>query len=479
MKNNVKFIFIGLVLLLLLGGFFIFLIIYATPYFYSKHPNVSHDSAEDSIEKIIYAVQDTITISNDSVITHRVTLTEPPQPKPSIEPTIENLGTFGDSAGFWNAIFSALAMIAVVITLYYQFHKDRRDEERIAIAQFQDQFFKMVSILSEIVSELRINQNNKPTFTYSIPDNVGYDMTEGNQSATSSSAMQLQAEQVKDITGRACFQYIYHEKSDGKNVGQHLANETRGDQDAIASEELYLSLRKIIGNHFDHYFRTIYRILKFIDDIDLGNCDKEKQTEVKDLCADLLRAQLSTFELALIYYNGLFPQFRNSSKKLYERYCIFNNLDPQILILPSEKNYYEYVCKNHANKEDYNPTIHYDFTAFTSPISPNSTSRFHTTTSRVLRYLWSRLKKLLPRKFRNEATSSTPDQVGTNNDVQTIFSIIKKSEGNILTSQKIQTLGHMSKTRMKVALKYLKANQYISRKTSKDGTIYKVLKNYP
>lgn len=479
MKNNGKFIVIGIVLLLLLGGFFIFLIIYATPYFYSKHPNVSHDSPESSIEKIIYSVQDTITISNDSVITHRVTLTEPPTPKPSTEPTIENLGTFGDSAGFWNAIFSALAMIAVVITLYYQFHKDRKDEERIALAQFQDQFFKMITILSEIVSELRISQNNKPTFTYSIPDNAGYDTTEGNPAATPLSAMQLQAEQAKDIMGRACFQYIYHEKSDGKNVGQYLVNETKGDQDAIASEELYLSLRKIIGNHFDHYFRTVYRILKFIDDFDIENCNDKKKEEVKDLCADLLRAQLSTFELALIYYNGLYPKFRDTSKRLYEKYCIFNNLDPQTLILPSEKKYYELVCKNRENREDYNPAIHYNLTAFTYPNSINSTSPPLTATIEKFKHLWIRIKNWLPRKFISGTTSSSSNQVETDNDVQIIFSIIKKNEHKILPNKKIQLLGHMSKSRRKAALRYLKKNQFISCKTGLKGNIYKVLKNYP
>lgn len=479
-KLNGKVVATGVVLLLLFGGGFILLILYATPYFYSKHPNASQNIVGDSIDRITYTVQDTITISNDSVIAHKVIFTELPQANPSTDPTIEDLGTFGDSAGFWNAIFSALAMIAVVITLYYQFHKDRRDEERIAIAQFQDQFFKMISILSEIVSELRIPRNDQHGFDYPFPEETGYYMQEGDatQPQVSTTPHRI-SDSDRDITGRACFNYIYHEKPEEKNVGQYLANETRGNQNAIASEQLYSSLRNIIGNHFDHYFRTIYRILKFIDDFDLENCNNKKMEEVKDLCADLLRAQLSTFELALIYYNGLYPTFRNTSKRLYEKYCIFDNLDPQTLILRSERDYYEYVRTNHKNKEDYNQTIHYDFTAFTSQNSTNSTSIPLTATTGKLIHLWVRIKNWLPRNFISEANSSSQVHEETYHDIHRIFSIIKGNEQKILTNKQIRSLGRISEKRMKVALRYLKENQFISCNKCNKGTKYKVLKNYP
>lgn len=472
MTNN-KIIWASGILIALLGFILIFalIILKGTPFFYSFHPNVSNEAKEDAVEKIVYTLQDTIAISQDSIITHKVKLLEPPKPTPPITPTIEELGTFGDSAGFWNAIFSALAMIAVVITLCYQFHKDRRDDQRIAIAQFQDQFFKLLSILSDIVSELRISPNDEPGFSYNIPGDAGWDMAEGNGHETP-----MQAIQEKDITGRACFRYIYHQKPNGRNLGEYIINNTSSEPNDIPSEELYKSLHKIIGENFDHYFRTVYRILKFIDDIDLGNCEQKKQDEVRNLCADLLRAQLSTFELALIYYNGLYPQFRDTSKRLYEQYCIFDNLDPQILILRSEKEYYDYVRSNHKNKDGFNPSIHYEFTAFTSGSGKSDTNMTTSQNSKCLRIVNSLLKFFHIGK-NGSVSSQTQEEI--NSDAKAVYDIIKKKEKQIITNDALKTLSGLSKRKIKAALYFLKENGYILEEKRGRGTKYKVQKKYP
>lgn len=454
------------------------LIIRCTPYFYSFHPYAIHEEAKDSTETVIYTLEDKITISHDSVISRMFTISEPPQSHIETKPTMENLGTFGDSAGFWNAIFSALAMIGVIYTIFYQIKRDRDNDERVAIAQFQDQFFKMISILSEIVSELRIPQNDKPGFNYDIPPNAGYQLTDSDPDLTPMNPVPTQTVAPKDIVGRACFQYIYKEKEGGLNIGEFIVSESGGNQNAIASEQLYDSIRKIIGTYFDHYFRTVYRILKFIDDIDLGNCAKSKQAEVKDLCSDLLRAQLSAYELAMLYYNGLIPQFRNTSKKLYETYCIFNNLDPKILILQSEKDYYEYVCSNRANKEDYNASIHYDFTAFTSPNKSASPNSVTSNNQRNSDKSWRLILKYPFKLLRKSPQSSVQTQVNVNENMQKIFNFIKEKGNKSITYQEFATEG-ITKDQVKNAVELLKAYGYISIKNRQKGKKYTILKDYP
>jgi ribonuclease Z len=52
--------------------------------------------------------------------------------------------------------------------------------------------------------------------------------------------------------------------------------------------------------YFDHYFRLLYRILKFVDTTDLIEKDKEKYEYTS-----MIRAILSRYELVWLYYNGL------------------------------------------------------------------------------------------------------------------------------------------------------------------------------
>lgn len=52
---------------------------------------------------------------------------------------------------------------------------------------------------------------------------------------------------------------------------------------------------QISENHVvGHYFRGLYQILKFIDDCELPDSEKEKYSRI-------LRAQLSTDEIALLF----------------------------------------------------------------------------------------------------------------------------------------------------------------------------------
>lgn len=81
----------------------------------------------------------------------------------------------------------------------------------------------------------------------------------------------------------------------------------------------------------DHYYRHLYTILKFID----GNVWLGKEEQYK--YATFLRATLSRYELVMLFYNGL---HHPKLKKLMEKYCILNNLRPELLALSLENNRY-------------------------------------------------------------------------------------------------------------------------------------------
>lgn len=75
-----------------------------------------------------------------------------------------------------------------------------------------------------------------------------------------------------------------------------------------------------------HYFRNLYHIFKFID----------KQTildeEEKLYYASLVRAQLSAYELLLLFYNVLSKHGVSKFKPLVDKYDVLQNMNPNKLI---------------------------------------------------------------------------------------------------------------------------------------------------
>lgn len=436
----------GLIIMaLVFGG----LIIYATPLLYRYHP--ANNEANTAIEhqgKVSTVFSDTIKIKGDSlIIRHESSEINTPSESTAADKMAE-LGTFGDSAGFWNAIFSALAMAAVLISLVYQWHKDSKEEERARLAQFQEQCLTMLSMMSEIVSQLRISQ------TQASFDIGSSELSQGNWNLSSNQGIPEEPQNrsnnnsAPDITGRACFKYIYDERPAGRNIRDYIIRNVTNPAEANATENLYTSLRKVTETHFDHYFRTVYRIFKFIKESDLGDVKKEKQDGIRELCADLIRAQLSTYELAILYYNGLFPRYRNTSKKIYEHFCLFDNLDPDFLILPSEKEYYNEVRKGVGNLKGYDETIHYDCKAFTKNKSKGTTSSDEEESSSSGQYFIKRWCSRHNGSHESFQRGINPENTLTVEQSK-VYGIIKENPDKVFTNKELAVRAHMNTKTLK------------------------------
>jgi hypothetical protein len=117
--------------------------------------------------------------------------------------------------------------------------------------------------------------------------------------------------------GRDCIRAFYMELSRG------LEAVARGDflseRDGIIEE--YRKFYRKNGHELGHYFRNLYRILKFVDTT--AGADAREFSGV-------LRAQLSNFELALIFYNCL-SSYGSKLKPLAEKYAFFENLERNVL----------------------------------------------------------------------------------------------------------------------------------------------------
>lgn len=99
----------------------------------------------------------------------------------------------------------------------------------------------------------------------------------------------------------------------------------------------------------DHYFRYLYRIMKFVDESNYLDNGDSIENRYNYTC--ILRATLSPYELVFLFYNGL---IYNNLKTLIEKYSLLNNLRPELTaksirdydmnyIESPEYDYYNYI----------------------------------------------------------------------------------------------------------------------------------------
>lgn len=93
----------------------------------------------------------------------------------------------------------------------------------------------------------------------------------------------------------------------------------------IDYNEHYNSVYKSMQTDFGHYFRNLYRIIKFIDE------NKFVENEVENFkiqyqYTSMVRAQLSDYELLWLFYNCLNANGKEKFKPYIEKFCLFKNI---------------------------------------------------------------------------------------------------------------------------------------------------------
>lgn len=223
-------------------------------------------------------------------------------------------GTFGDMFGGINALFSGLAFGGIIITILLQSKELslQRDElkntteelKRTANAQedtgkavaaqlqmmekqqFESAFFNLLQMHSELVKNIDIRKK----------------VNMGN--------LQVKLESVT-IHGKDCFKFFY------ETFKTSYTSTNNPDFNAV-----YLAFFSNYQNDLSHYFRTLYHIVKFVDQSNIS--DKKRYTSI-------VRAQLSAFELLLLFYNGLSP-LGTKFKPLINEYNLLKNLNSTDLL---------------------------------------------------------------------------------------------------------------------------------------------------
>lgn len=181
-------------------------------------------------------------------------------------------GSWGDSFGAFNALFGAFGFAAVSLTLYLQFKANEQQRIDLHIQRFEATFFELIKLMRELRSEICFK--------------------------TSSLAPSSLAEHLRSNEPVYGTEAIRNSYSEITSILQVILKR-KGDISKSQIAMIYIKVvHKRYGYSFSPYFRIIYSILQNI------LSDNILAEDQKYYYARILRAQLSTQEIALLGFNS-------------------------------------------------------------------------------------------------------------------------------------------------------------------------------
>ena len=370
MKQNTKHSLKWLTPLIIVGLLFVFGFIPFAKWMFVEHTLALYEESankfslyEDAAPSYHGAIIDTLISASDrkkgkkDTIIHRqnIQLVQDVTPADG-KPKREDVGVFGDSAGLLNAFFSFLAFMAVVVTMYLQSRRDGQDKQNGARVLFEQEFFAMVGMLENIVSHLRFSDKQVAEMS-KLASQLASDLMKKYYPGMAHQKDDEDEEpQPVIVEGRDVFRYLYEDRENFSLLS--CVNKNKDLRETTESQEY------CFDGTLDHYFRYLYRILKHIDESKLLDKLDDPQKE-REYYAHLLRAQLSNYELKMLFYNGLLGENPTTIKILIERYAMFNNLRAWELG-KFQKEYYQAILDEELYEDpaDFDSQTTYSVTAF-------------------------------------------------------------------------------------------------------------------
>ncbi|MBV4435379.1 hypothetical protein GTH52_06905 [Clostridium tyrobutyricum] len=139
-----------------------------------------------------------------------------------------------------------------------------------------------------------------------------------------------------DKKGREYFEIAYNQlkafyKENKKNY-THIKDYI---QELNSIRNVYEKFYKLNQRYIGHYFRNLYHIIKFIDRNNIINQND------KEYYASLVRAQLSTYEMLLIFYNSMNKYSEGKFLLLIRKYDLLQQLDETLLLDKTHKKIFD------------------------------------------------------------------------------------------------------------------------------------------
>lgn len=260
-------------------------------------------------------------------------------------------GVFGDKFGAVNSLFSGLAFAGLIITLFFQ--KEELELQRQELAEtrkelegqkkefeeqnkimrrqsFENTLFNMLSLQQEIVNKLSFS-GIKNTLDLNTNFFGGVEV-------------KVIPEKI-DLLGRSVFEELYNEVE----VTYVNINGKEAKEDGIKNIlnkriDFYSQIKET--TLFDHYFRHLYRIFKYIKESDLIAAEEKYEYSC------IVRSQLSDYELVMLFYNCISINGKDKFKPLIEEFAVFNNIRYELLVDSDDHKFYKKSAFDRKYKQE-------------------------------------------------------------------------------------------------------------------------------
>lgn len=224
-------------------------------------------------------------------------------------------GTYGDMFGPVNALFSGLAFAGLIITLVMQHEELGLQRKELVqtnkeLAAQREQFTAQTKTMQ--IQRFENTLFNMLSLQQGIVNGLDYIFFDGTNKF--------------EYKGKNVFDFFYNMKTTKLPYGDDI--KYWGIKDLISDNDdinVYPEAEEI--SIFDSYFRHLYRIFKYIDESPLiDNTERYNYSSI-------VRAQLSEYELLVLFYNALTNKDNGEFKfkDLIEKYAIFNNIRVSML----------------------------------------------------------------------------------------------------------------------------------------------------
>jgi hypothetical protein len=262
---------------------------------------------------------------------------------PIDEVSIAKSGVFGDSFGLLTSLFSGLAFAGLIITIVMQKNELELQREELSLTRselsgqkeelkvqnqsirvqrFENTFFKMLEFFSSCRDGVcHVGRISGPTVGREAIARIYQSFTEGYltryEYSSSGSSIPFFKDECKDIAG--------------------------------INSEYKKFYAKELGNELGQYFRILYNILKFID--------AAEYVEDKFIYTNLLRAQLSRYELNLLFYNCISEYGKDKMEPFIRKYSLLKHLEEDYLPEENKHAWREYCTRNASENKKLIPSV--------------------------------------------------------------------------------------------------------------------------
>lgn len=225
------------------------------------------------------------------------------------------VASFGDVFEAASALFSGLAFVGLVYTIMLQ-------RQELA---FQRQ--ELADTRREIAEQNRHFEQQNKTLRQQAADNTFFQLLALHNDIVKAIDLRLIEDGQIVALGRDCFEKLYADfVNDYKQLTPYGGAEIEVIQKSY--EAFYERRQADVG----HYFRSLYNIVKFVDRSEFND---------KRIYTNLVRAQLSSYEQTLLFYNCLTKYGQEKFKPLVEKYGLLKHIPRDLLINEEPRlNYY-------------------------------------------------------------------------------------------------------------------------------------------